>query len=1690
MSDNELKKIIDQSLDIICTIDQDGRFIWLNAAAFRLLGYTPAELVGRPYMELVCEEDRPKTVEAATAIMAGVQMTNFENRYTRKDGSLVPIVWSATWQPAENIMYCVARDATEKKQAEEQIQLSEKRFKALVQDGSDLVGILDPEANYLYVSPTCETVLGILPEELIGRNALQFIHEEDRETVFATFQTLQSERRVQVEPFRFQHRNGSWRWIETILTNLIHDPAVQGIVANSRDITERVLSENKIRISEEKYRMIFTQTPLPKWIFDPVSLRVLDVNQAAIRHYGFSREEFLALSLTDFTVLADDTTPVREVSGLVTHRRKDGGQIQVELTSSTIQYNDVLCLLTVGHDVTEKMQLVALERLEREIMELSLSRAVSVSALIDQYLLGIEAILPPILTSVLWLQDWTIADISAPSLPKTYADALHGMRLSPDAGTCGKAAFTRQRVVVADIATDPLWEPYRDLALSHGLRACWSQPIIDSQGRVLATFANYYTTPYEPTLKELEIFRKSASLIGIILENYFKSKALLLSNERYDYVNKATNDAIYDWDLLEEALVWGQGYTRLFGHPIGDKPENLEQWIQHLHPDDAPGTLQGLEEFLANSGQERWQAQYRYRKADGQYAYVAEKGYAIRNERGEAIRMIGVLSDISYQKQEEQRLQLLESVILNTNDSVLITEAEPMEEPGHRILYVNEAFTRMTGYQPEEVIGRSPRMLQGTKTDKDLLLPLKEALSRWEPSETTVINYKKSGEPFWVHFSVSPVADETGWYTHWIAIQRDVTRQKNEELQKQFLAQISRMFNQGKKLIPTLEDVLQHLAGFVESDLAELWVISADKQRLNLLSGYGLAGATQVGDDPEARSVQKGEGLVGTVWNTLTIQNWAGQPAQQRAAWPTGQRAGMQAGLGVPLLHHQELVGVLVLGTAQPGPARDFHQGLFRELETYLGSELKRKQLEEDLNQIFSTAPDVICIAGMDGFFKRINPAACTLLEYSEEELLAKSFIDLIHPDDRHCHRKEVSRLPDGKITEYFENRYITKSGRIVWLAWTSTPVPEEGLIYAVAKDVTEQKNLQGLLDSATELARIGSWEIDLVNRSVYWSPVIRQICEVDPSFRPQREDCFRFFRPDVQGQVLAHASEAAANGTTWDYELPIITAKGEERWIRSIGQAEFREGRCIRLYGSFQDIHQRKTAELALQKAYEEKKTILESIGDAFFAVDRDWIVTYWNNRAEAILGTPKEAILGKNLWESYNESHELEFYPYYHQAVQTGQMVTFEAFYAPVDKWLEVSAYPLESGLSVYFKDVSNRRLAEERLRQSNERFKKVTEAAQDAIWDWDIVNNVVFSGEGYKTLFGHEVEEDAHSLESWGVHVHPEDRDNLFSHLFAALESAHATNWQHEYRYCRADGTYAYVIDRGVVIRDKEGRAIRMVGAMADITHRKEYEESLSGLNQALEQHARELALSNAELEQFAYVASHDLQEPLRMVTSFLTQLSRKYDNALDEKAQQYIHFAVDGAKRMRQIILDLLDYSRVGKHADELEAIPLQGIVEDVCHLQRRLIEESRATIEAATLPCVRSFRSPLLQVFQNLIGNALKYRREGVPPFIRIESEDRGTDWLLTVQDNGIGIDPEYFDKIFIIFQRLHSREQYSGTGMGLAIVKKIIENLGGRIWVDSTPGYGSAFYFTLPKERGSTEPKTAALAALTPTTAS
>jgi PAS domain S-box-containing protein len=666
----------------------------------------------------------------------------------------------------------------------------------------------------------------------------------------------------------------------------------------------------------------------------------------------------------------------------------------------------------------------------------------------------------------------------------------------------------------------------------------------------------------------------------------------------------------------------------------------------------------------------------------------------------------------------------------------------------------------------------------------------------------------------------------------------------------------------------------------------------------------------------------------------------------------------------------------------------------------------------------------------------------------SKQELLGKEEFKL--------HENHIQNVLKGQ-SQRFERTFKKSNGQRIFTDTQYLPDREGAVIkgfYSLIYDITPVKiaeiaGKKALEERNTILESIDDafFAVDKNWLVTYWNSAAAKLFG-----KPKREMMHHNLMeqfPDWVGSETYHKYfEAVAAGHALHVEH---YSKSYELWLES---SIYPGANGLTVY--IKDVTTRKKAEVMATSALEERNTILESIDDAFFAVDKNWVVTYWNNTAENIFGKSRSQIVNRSLLKEYPYLVDTEAYKYYCQVIDTGRSARFEYYASHYNLWLDANVYPGANGFTVYMKNVTARKNAESLAMAALEERNTILESIDDAFFAVDknwvvtywnqmaekvlltpkdkILNHVLW--EIFSDSVGSESYKKYHEAVETGKAVHFED-------YYYALNKWYEIS--------------AYPSDTGLSVYFK------------DITERKTSETRLKELNASLQKHAKELAISNAELEQFAYVASHDLQEPLRMVTSFMTQLEKKYSDVVDDKGKQYIHFAVDGAKRMRQIILDLLEFSRVGRTEDDLEDVNLNNLVNEILALYRKQIEEKKARIVFDNLPVIHTYKTPFRQVLQNLISNSLKYQGHRTVPLITISYTESNTHWQFSVKDNGIGIDAAYFDKIFIIFQRLHNKDEYSGTGMGLAITKKIVENLGGKIWIESEVGKGSTFHFTTLK---------------------
>ncbi|MFB8798081.1 MAG: PAS domain S-box protein [Microcoleus sp.] len=499
-------------------------------------------------------------------------------------------------------------------------------------------------------------------------------------------------------------------------------------------------------------------------------------------------------------------------------------------------------------------------------------------------------------------------------------------------------------------------------------------------------------------------------------------------------------------------------------------------------------------------------------------------------------------------------------------------------------------------------------------------------------------------------------------------------------------------------------------------------------------------------------------------------------------------------------------------------------------------------------------------------------------------------------------------------------------------------------------------------------------------------------------------------------------------------------------------------EGNINGFVGIGQDISGRKQAEKELRELNIAMQNAVEGIARL------DSSGRYVNvNRAYANkFGYKPEEMIGME-WPITVHPDDVEMLILAVQEMLTSGKVEVEArglrkdglfFYNKITMVKACDEQGICNGHHCFMKDITDRKLTERALEESESKYRQIVELAEEGIWLIDSKARTTYVNQAMARMLGYS------ELEMFGRALFDfMDEEGKQSANDRSDRRKQGMAERHELRLKSKDGKDVWTYMSTSPVLDKKGNLLSSCALVYNITDRKEIERQMLQLTEDLKR-------SNEELEQFAYVASHDLQEPLRAVTSYTQLLAQRYQGNLDAKADKYINYIVDGASRMQQLINDLLAYSRLGTRAQEFEAADCNAAVQQSLSNLQIAIAEKKAIITYESLPTVMADEFQLVQLFQNLIGNAIKFCQD--VPRIQIAAIMQDREWLFSVRDRGIGIDPEYADRIFLIFGRLHSRREYSGTGIGLAICQRIVERHGGRIWVESQSGEGATFYFTIP----------------------
>jgi len=1364
----------------------------VNERFCTILGYTKNELLKMSFRDLTHPGELGDNIKGIQELKEGkTDCFQMEKRCYHKQGNSVWVLAAISALRDENNLatqlIIQIKDINESKAMDEAMNRSEQEYKSLFEHTPSAVFSINPAGFFTKANKLLGANLGYTTEHMLQSNIKDFIMPYHLEKV-----SVKVAKALQGQPQQtitdVFTATGEIQIISLVMVPIVVDEIITGVYGIANDITEIKKTEQTLCESEDNLRTIFETTEIG-YILMNKQLEIISINQPAatfalteykknlliktkfLTYFPEERHAELSQQFTD-VVAGNKIDYERKFS----HTGKNDNWYKIKYSPVVNAQQHVVGIVMSVEDISQ--QKLATEAINSERNQLR--------TLIDN------------LPDTIYIKDAKARKIIANKVDveimkaSSEAEVIGKTDVEIFPGESGEAAYKDDMQIISTGVSIINKE----------------EDFIDKEGNKHTLLTT--KVPLKNKVNQI------IGLLGIGRDITLQKRAqeeVKKSNERFEYVTRATFDAIWDWGLITDELYWGEGFKTIFGHEYTNVGNKFTHWNEKVHAEDRERLALRLSDTI-NSSETKWQDEYRFVKADGSYAIVKDKDVIIKDDNGKSIRMIGAMQDITLQKKEEVQLKLFESVVKKINDAVLITKAEPFDGTGPEIVFVNDAFTKATGYTLADVAGKTPRILQGPGSSRTELDKIKTALKKWEPVEVELINYKKNGEEFWVNISIVPLADENGWYTHWISIQKDITASKMALEEKEVFFELANIINEDDKPEPVLQKTITKIATYLQYDYAEVWSLNFDKTKMTFRGKYAnpITLAKEAGRLETLEYVEE-KGLAGTALKNKKMLYWENLQQADFLRKESAVAIGVVSGMALPVFFGGEVIAIFSFFCKAPFTERQLNADLLNRISNDLGTAIQKNRTEIELKSFFSLSPDMLCIIGTDGYFKKINPAFTAILGYTEKELLAKPAIQFVHPDDWDKTNNQHQQLLKAEYPAFLENRYITKNEGVKWVAWSFTPVVEEGLIFAVAKDVTYKRKLE------------------------------------------------------------------------------------------------------------------------------EERKQILESISDYFYALDTNFNFTYINSAAQTLLsGSHPGTLAGKNIWQEFPVLRDSSFYTNAKKALETKEPVHFEFYDGINSTWFEESFYPTEDGLSVFFRSVNNRKESEVRLKE----------------------------------------------------------------------------------------------------------------------------------LNKALEKNAADLANSNSELERFAYVASHDLQEPLRMINGFMQLLQKKYEPQLDDNGKQYIHFAIDGANKMKTLIHDLLQYSRAGAGPQQLEAVDMNEVMGDIKMILKSKIEETNATIHIENLPVINAGIVSINQLMQNLIGNALKYQEAGNLPIVSVSCKQGNGEWVFTVADNGIGIAEGFEEKIFEVFSRLHTKQEYSGTGIGLSICKKIVEKYGGEIWVEAQPAKGTAFKFNIP----------------------
>ncbi|MBC8047198.1 MAG: PAS domain S-box protein [Fimbriimonadaceae bacterium] len=960
-------------------------------------------------------------------------------------------------------------------------------------------------------------------------------------------------------------------------------------------------------------------------------------------------------------------------------------------------------------------------------------------------------------------------------------------------------------------------------------------------------------------------------------------------------------------------------------------------------------------------------------------------------------------------------------------------------------------------------------------------------------------NYRKDGTVIWCEWFNSVLKDGEGRVNTIMSLVQDITAQKEteEKISKTtrmyaFISQVNQNIIHAKDeetLFRTSCRIAFETGGF---KMAWIGILNHDLKSISLSAQSGIPeevieqflSVSYASKGPQTHVLSTGTYYVyNDIANELELTNWKLFAAKH----------GILSAIVLPIKKSGNIIGTFNLYASELNffdeeetallttVTRDisFAMDIFENAKRHTDSEELVIKNEQRFRALIEKSSDMKTLATEDGELTYGSPSITKALGYSLEEFLHTSVFDIIHPDDIPAFLEiKVDILQTPGKSSYFQQRRRHKNGKWVWCEGSITNMLHEPGVHALVANFTdisekkiaelaqaESKNLIQTIYAASLDALVIIDEEGIITNWDAKSEVLFGWTETEVAgmklsatiiperYRKMHEKGMKHYLKTGEGPILGKTIDISAlkkNGDELDVSLSITPSKIN-------GRTHF--------IGFVRDISEKKIIEQQREFDRNNLHALINNTNDLMWSVDKDFKLITSNQAFDKIIGFMSGGPIekGSNILEAGFPPDQLKRFKISYDRAFAGEAFTIIEYSAtPVEFWSEISFYPIRRGEEVigtacHSRNITERKKAEINLIQSEKRLNESQAIANLGNWYLNFETNIALWSEEACRIYGFPVDENRHSFDTWVSFIHPEDLDYVMAALKESQKTFSDTILNH--RIVLKDGTIKHIYSKSKFELDQNGKSVGLYGIAHDVTERKIQEAAL--------EKQMSLEIKNKELEQFAYIASHDLQEPLRTVANYMQVFEEDYPDVLDDNAKKYLHAVNNAISRMSVLIKSLLDFSRLGTNK-KLSCVDCNKLIDDVIADLDTVIKTSRAVIKITDMPKLNLYEIEIRQVFQNLITNAIKFRKKDTRPKIEIRSEKVNEKWKFSVSDNGIGIEPIHFERIFDIFQRLHTNKEYEGSGIGLANCKKIIQMHQGDIWVESIPGEGTTFYFTIP----------------------